>query len=309
MRILIISIVFLLFSARMAAQNFDLSNNKQWNQLMQLNPALTAVGGELRTLINAHDGLNIGLETPLINKPWQLGVMYERSSIEQMSRNRFNAYVSHLKELKNNGVLRMGLSGHWTDQRFFPPSEGNYVFKDFSGFIYMVDSALHTKRREMQTYLSTGAGLTFEKKNLLFGLSARNLIPQDVSLFEGIELKIKPEISAQLGGYFGKQEYRAWFPSAVYSYQNGEQYFQFGVSHMRKFLIIHALAEVMENNGQFGFGLNYRRGPVFISLLYRDDYRAFTSLSAENLQFVLHFTLLKGSRASTEIVQKLKLLY
>jgi hypothetical protein len=308
MRLLAIGLLFLL-NQFAKAQNFDLTENKQWNQLMQLNPSMTAIGGEFRTIMNDVGGINLGLESPLFKKRANIGLMYQRAGLSNLTRDRLMAVIGRKKEFTSGNVLRIGVNANWNRLQLLAPSFGGYALTDFSGNRYLVDSTLHAARSGINSYIDAGIGLSFERKNLIFGLDARQLSKANISPFNGIENRLKPQLSAQLGGFFGKKPDQNWFPKAVYSLQNGEQYAQFGLSHIRKHLSISGISEFYNGNTTLAVRFNFKKGRFFLSLEYADEANAFEQFELQNLRYVFNFSILKNKETGTALVESLRMLY
>lgn len=288
-------------------QNTDLGLQKKWNQLMQLNPALTSYNGELRTLVETGAGVNLGLETPVFKSKWNTGAFYLRESVPQMLRNRVNLYVSRVHQTKKNADLRFGMNGSWVQKRFFELKDLNsYRITDFNGYVYDIDSTVNALLLPERTYLDAGLGFSYRKKNLLFGFTARNLMQPDISIIKDLTVTQLPELGVQLGGFVKKGEAQ-WFPVMMLNTQDGTWYGQLGLSYVKKTLSLGASYEQWENIRLMAAQVNYRKGPLFLSLRYSADAADAFDFDKDQLQMVLNLSLLrkKGLDEFNELLRKM----
>lgn len=289
------------------AQNTDLGLQKRWNQLMQLNPALTSYTGEFRTLVETGAGVNLGLEAPVFKSKWNTGAFYLRESVPQLLRNRVNLYVSRVHQTKKNADLRFGMNGSWVQKSFFELKNlPTYRITDFNGHIYDIDSTVKSLLLPDRTYFDAGIGLSYRKKNILIGLTARNLLQPDISIVKDLTVKQLPELGMQLGGFVKRGEAQ-WFPVMLLNIQDGAWYGQMGLSYLRKTLSIGASYEQWESVRLMSMQLNYRKGPLFLSFRYAGNLAESFEFDSDQLQVVINLSILRkrGLDEFNELLRKM----
>ncbi|MFT4827105.1 MAG: hypothetical protein ACI96L_000389 [Paracoccaceae bacterium] len=205
-----------------SAQNLEFLNDKDVRQPGKINPAFAGIQEDLiRIITDAKVGESYELmlegKLPLRLGSYMVGV--ERLYNEDVLNNMFN--VTYNRQRKSNKIFnwRYGGSLQFNQRSLTIPDfdsvSANYQFTDINGQINTV------KNREdllgaIESF-DVEIGLSGNYKNLLFGISAKNIIGQNISFVNGEERRVPLTTNMIVGGFVNLGDKITFFPSALFS--------------------------------------------------------------------------------------------
>lgn len=295
------------------AQNVDLVNDKEVQELNKLNPALTGVLNRLRVLGNASQNVDLGLETRVFKSPNHLGFYAKFDNLENLERQSFN--FSYSRDVVSKDALQLKLGGNIDYQvKVFHNDKQilkDFSFKDFNGFEYKIDSA-NAKDFNVESKifdLSIGSSVLY--KNLILGVTLNHLNAPDVSVQKGVEQFTNLSISAQLLGFFKLGENITVIPTAIYANQKTDDFTSLGMSVNYKTITLNGQYEDLNGYTGYDFGISARlMKRHLLNVSYRTDLAsASIGQSAAIISATINSTLFKPKKELEGILDKIKLVY
>ncbi|MFT7592609.1 MAG: hypothetical protein ACI9UJ_002548, partial [bacterium] len=219
-------------SISVSAQNADLVADKEVQELIKLNPALTGVLNRLRFLGNASQNVDMGLETRFFKSANHLGFYAKFDNLNDLERKSFN--FSYARDVVDKAGMQLKIGGnidyqvkvYHNDKQILT----DFSFKDFNGFEYKIDSAsakgFHIDSKVFD--FSLGSSLLY--KNLVLGVTLNHLNTPDVSIQKGVEQFTNLSLSAQLLGFFKVGQELTFIPTVIYANQKKDDFTSLGMS-------------------------------------------------------------------------------
>jgi|GEM_PF-1394029 len=295
------------------AQNSDLVNNKEIQELNKLNPALTGVLNRLRVLGNASQNVDLGIETRLFKSANHLGFYAKFDNLDNLDRQSFNfsyardVFVKAGLKVKLGGNIDYQIKVYHNDQQILK----DFSFKDFNGFEYRIDSA-NAKDFNIDSKvfdLSVGSSLLY--KNIVLGVTLNHLNTPDVSIQKGIEQFSDLSISAQLLGFFKLGKQITVIPTAIYANQKEDDFTSLGMSVNYKSVTFNGQYEDLNGYTGYDFGLTVRLiKRHLLNLSYRTDLVSVSQgQSSAIISATINSTLFKPKKELEGILDRIKLVY
>jgi hypothetical protein len=311
---IIVCLGMLLFSVSdIVAQNVDLVNDKEVQELNKLNPSLTGVLNRLRFLGNASQNIDLGLETRVFKSANHLGFYAKFDNLEDLERQSFN--FSYARDLVDKAGLQVKLGGNLdyqvkvfhNDKQLFT----DFSFKDFNGFEYRIDSASAKDFNIESKVFDLSLGGSVLYKNLVLGVTLNHLNTPDVSVQKGIEQFTNMSVSAQLLGFFKVGQNVTVIPTAIYANQKDDAFTSLGVSINYKSVTLSGQFEDFNGYTGYDFGVYVRlMKRHLLNVSYRTDLlSASVGQSAALISATINSTLFKPKKDLEGILDKIKLVY
>ncbi len=310
-RILVIFSVIAMGASDLFAQNLDLLNNKDFQEMNKLNPSLTGVLNRFRFLGNQSTSTDLGFETRWFKSASHLGFNINLNSIDNLSRRSFNASYARDFNLSEHATFKLGANVDYQIKVFHQGDQilNNISFKDFNGFEYHVDS-LNIKDFSVDSKfwdVDLGASLLF--KNILVGVNVNHINRPDISIQRGVEQLADLELNAQLVGFFNLGLITV-MPTGVYAVQQDDVFSSYGLSLNRKQLTLNAQYESYNDDYGYDFGVSYRyKKRHFINLSYRSNLATPLNQKDGIFSLTLNSTIFNPKKDLEGILDKIKNIY
>lgn len=311
-RFCILLLTALFSTAGLKAQNLDLLNNKELQELNKLNPSLTGVLNRLRFLGNQSTNTDLGLETRLFKSASHIGFTASFDNLDHIDRKSFNfAYardfdLSEKLQLKLGGNVDYQIKVFHGGNRLF---EG-YSFKDFNGFEYKVDSLNINDFDIDAKFFDVGFGGSLLFKNLVMGVNINHINTPDISVQEGIKQLADFELNAQLMGFVKLGQFGMLIPSAIYAKQKDDAFLSGGVSLSYKTFTLNGQYEDL--NGQTGYDVGMSlllRKRHLVNVSYRSNLATTASTKDGIFSATLNTALFKPKKELEGVLDRIKLVY
>lgn len=294
-----------------SAQNYDLSQFKDFEQLAKVNPAFTGVLQKLRLLAaNKGSDLNIAFETKLLKSDNYLGGGFNQLSQSNVRRQTFYAAYNRDKKLKNGAILKIAVQGDYIQKSFFKTADATlpFTFKDFDGSTFNYDSSNMNNFTAQRNYTDLGFGLAYQGKRLIIGANARHLNQPKFSVDNSSSRRLPIEANAQLSSYFTMGKI-SFIPTAMLSVQGYDKYYQLGTGINYQDYTFIGQYELLNNRPLMDVGLTYRKGRIFAAVTYAADLKNDNGIDLSNVKITLNANLRKLKLEDKGMLKYLSFLY
>jgi hypothetical protein len=308
---ILLALILSLFVFQARAQNYDLSQFKDFEQLAKVNPAFTGVLQKLRLLAaNKGSDLNIAFETKLFKSDNYLGGGFNQLSQSNVRRQTFYASYNRDKKMKNEAILKIAVQGDYIQKSFFKESNATlpFSFKDFNGKIVNYDSSNMNNFSGQRNYADLGFGLAYQGKRILIGANARHLNRPKFSVDNSSDDKMPIEANMQLSSYFtfGKTTF---IPTGMLSVQGKDNYFQVGTGINYLDYTFIGQYEMLNDLPLLNMGLTYRKDRIFAAVTYAADLKNDDGIDLSNIKISLNLNLRKMKLENKGMLKYLSYLY
>ncbi len=307
MFVLVLSLSF--FKAK--AQNYDLSQFKDFEQLAKVNPAFTGVLQKLRLLAaNRGSDLNIAFESKLLKTDNYLGGGFNQISQNNVRRQTFYASYNRDKKLKNEAILKIAIQGDYIQKSFFKAADATlpFSFSDFDGSSFSYDSASASNFSTQRNYADLGLGIAYQGKRIIFGANARHLNQPKFSINNTVNDKMPIEANAQLSSYFSVGKLSI-IPTGMISVQGTDKYMQLGTGVNYLDYTFIGQYELLNDKPLVDIGVTYRKGRVFAAASYVADLKQDDGIDLSKLKITLNLNLRKLKLEDKGMLKYLSYLY
>lgn len=309
-RILVVIFFSLVCLPGLNAQNLDIINDKEFQELNKLNPSFTGVLNRFRIMANTAQNTDIGFETRVFKSASHLGFTATFDDIDNLGRKSFNAAYARDFNFGNNKLFKLGANCDYQVKLFHQGNQVNFNFKDFNGFEYHVDSLNVNDFKVESKFFDVGVGASLLLNNIVLGVNINHVNRPDVSVQNGVEQLAKMEVNAQLLGFFKIGDLITVIPSAIYAQQESDAFSSFGLSLNRKSFTVNAQYEDL--NGQIGydFGITTRiKKRHLVNISYRSDLSTVNNEKDGIFSATINSTIFKPKKELEGILDKIKVLY
>ena len=293
------------------AQNYDLSQFKDFEQLAKVNPAFTGVLQKLRLLAaNKGSDLNIAFESKLFKSDNYLGVGFNQLSQSNVRRQTFYAAYNRDKTFKNGAVFKVGIQGDYIQKNFYREADVQFpfTFKDFDGRSFRFDSSTMNNFSAQRNYADVGLGLAYQGKRIIAGVNARHLNQPKYSVDNTKDDRMPIEANAQLSSYFTMGKI-AIIPTGMLSVQGSDKYVQIGtgVNYLEYTFI--GQYERLNDRPLIDVGVTFRQGRIFAAASYVADLKQDDGIDLSKLKITLNLNLRKLKLEDKGMLKYLSFLY
>lgn len=314
-----LSLTVILSFGRVTAQNLDLVNGKEFDDMAQLNPAFTGFLNELRLLTGASEELRAGLESKLFKTPNYLGFNFSMDEIDHLKRQSFRFNYARDKVIKENLTIKYAANLDYQVRTFHrSATDTAFTFSDFNGNTWDFDVNGPAFRVNTEA-IDIGLGVAAVYNQLIFGLNVRHLGGVDVSLVEGGQSQTLPvEINAQLAGFLDLLGKVKLFPNVMYSQVGSESSFALGIGVNKEKWSFNGQYEEFDNgNGRsqrLDLGVFGRLDRFLVGLSYEHpfdpDVLTDGGLISDRLRLTLNTTLIqKKDKKLSKLQQNMRKYY
>jgi len=217
-------------SNKIQAQNLDLINGKEFDEMAKLNPAFTGVLEELRLLVGQSAQLRAGIESKLFKSVNYVGFNFEMDEIDHLKRQSYQFNYAREKEFGENLKLKFAGTADYQVRTFHrSATDTAFSFSDFNGNVWSFIEGT-TDFNTNTNYVDIGLGIGGIYKNLIFGINLNQLGNMSMDLNkdgEGVYVPI--EFNAQVGGFMNLGSTIKLFPNLIYSAVGDESMFALGL--------------------------------------------------------------------------------
>ncbi|MBI1305966.1 MAG: type IX secretion system membrane protein PorP/SprF [Bacteroidetes bacterium] len=297
-----------IFFDSLKAQDIDFQRYKELSTLAQLNPAFSGVLNRFRILSNKSDEYLLGFESRILGSKNYLSMSYQGNQNEDLERRIFK--TSYAREVFSKVGIDIRLAADIQFENKIFGQSGNTssdLIKDFEGFFYQLDSTNKNNFSLNNRDFRLGAGASVLYKNLVFGISARNLNTPDISIQNNLVHNAKIDLTASLFGFVPIGDETRLVPNALYSVKGSNQLLSLGLTFSSKILGIVGQYEMNNSHPQIEFGLNLRFKKMFFSTTYLQVLDA--GFDFNQLRITLNKSLFKIKPSTDNLIDNLKRIY
>ena len=311
-RIIVFLSVLTLCLQSTQAQNLDLLNDKEFQELNKLNPSFTGILNRFRFLANQSNGTDLGLESRVFKSASHIGFTATFDNIAHLDRKSFN--FAYARDFDVSEKIQLKLGGN-VDYQIKVFHNGNQLFQDFSftdfnGFEYKVDS-LNSKDFDVDAkFFDVGLGGSILLKNTIIGFNLNHINTPDISIQEGLKQVADIEINAQFVGFYKIGEALTLIPSALFSKQKDDQFSSAGLSLNFKTVTFNGQYEQLNDQTGYDLGLSVRfRKRHLINVSYRTNLATTANQKDGIFSATLNSTIFKPKKDLEGILDRVKVLY
>jgi len=304
-------LALLMIPSVVKAQNYDLVDDKEFQELNKLNPSLTGVLQRFRVLANQATSTDLGIETRLFKSVNYLGFNVRLDNQNNIDRQSYN--VSYARDFKLAKVIdwKLGANMNYEVKIFNQGKQvnSNFNLTDFNGFEYRFDSINPQDYSIESKVFDLSLGTSFLFKNLVLGVTANHINTPDVSLQNGVEQLKDFAINAQLIGFFNIGKSLMIMPTGIYAQQGDDVFSSYGASINIKNITFNGQYEMLGDVSGIDVGVSYRfKKRHLFNLSYRNDLTSGNSKSSI-ISGTINSSIFKPKKDLEGVLDKIKALY
>ena len=311
-RLVILFLVLLTGFHSASAQNLDLINDKEFQELNKLNPSLTGVLNRFRFMANRATNTDLGLETRIFKSASHIGFTATFDNIDNLDRRSFNFAYARDFNVSEKMILKLGGNLDYKIKVFHQGNQlgQNFTFRDFDGFEYKVDSLNINDFSVDSKFFDLGLGGSLLFNNLVLGFNIKHINTPDISVQKGVEQLADIEFNTQLLGFIKLGESMTVIPSAIYAQQKDDAFTSLGVSLNFKTVTLNGQYEDLNGQSGYDLGVTVRfKKRHLINVSYRTDLSTSASQKDGIFSATLNSTIFKPKKELESVLDKIKLLY
>jgi hypothetical protein len=288
---------FFFLSLLSTAQNFDLINGKEFDEIAKLNPAFTGILEEFRLLSGRSGQLRIGLETKVLKTPNFIGFNFQKDNLENLKRQSLQFNYAGEKELNPNVILKFGANVDFETRTFVRDEDDSaFQFSDFNGNKWDFNFNANNIKPEIEFFdFNVAGGIVF--KNLLMGLNVNHISRPDITFQEnGSKEQLPFELSLQAAGFLNLSPTLRLFPNLIYSIQGDQNYFAAGLGITQNNFSLNGQYENWGDADRLDIGLLVRYERFLIGISYITEYETGltqSELTLDDFRLTLNTSLRK----------------
>ncbi len=309
--LILISLLGLLFQGTQA-QNVDLLNDKEFQELNKLNPSLTGVLNRFRFMANQSSNTDIGFETRVFKSLSHIGFTATFDNIDNLDRKSFNFAYARDVDINDKIQLKLGGNVDYQIKVFHHNNQilNDFSFTDFNGFEYKVDSLNINDFRVDSKFFDVGIGGSLLFKNLVLGFNLNHINTPNISVQDGLKQLAGVEINAQLLGFIKLGQDGMLIPSVIYAQQRDDAFTSAGLSLNFKTVTLNGQYEDLNGQSGYDFGISARvKKRYLVNISYRSNLATTGNQKDGILSATINGSIFKPKKELEGVLDRIKVLY